>query len=297
MKIDLQIHTNHSDGINSPSEIAELSLKGGLDIISITDHDIISAVKIVQAECDRFDIRVIPAVEIGTVFKSRTIHILGYNIDIESQQLISFLNRNIEYRKQSLLSQLPILNNNLRRAGKAEVEVSHYKNKDPKYYSKPGLAVFMYEEKVVDNYSEAFGYFNGIKNTVFPIEPAEAFSVIHRAGGKAILSHPLAPKVSLKEISLSKLEQEEMVVQFIDQGLNGLECYTTGHSEKDIEFCLEMCKKYNLLITAGSDWHGPLEQKEEGIKEYLPYYLTKLGDLVVPEKIAIKIIEDLGIVI
>lgn len=238
-------------------------------------------------------IKVIPGVEISTTFQGKTIHILGYNIDVDNQDLLRFLNSNTDFRKKRFLDQFLILNENLKRAGKREADISKYREKDTKYYTKPGLTLFLYEEGIIGNQSEGFKYFEGIKHTVPPTTPQDAIEIIHKAGGKAVLSHPLAPRMSLKEISLTKSGQEKIISEFAKQGLDGLECYGTGHNKDDEDFCLQLSEKFNLIITAGSDWHGTLEQLGEDIKKYLPFYLGRLGDLKIPKESVQQIIKNL----
>lgn len=293
MKIDLQIHTTHSDGYNPPAEIVELARKGGVSVLSVTDHDTLSGLDEVEENCKKADIKAISGVEISTTYRGRPLHVLGYNIDTNNEELLSFLKNINEHRKQKFIDQLQILNDNLQAAGRKAVDVKNYLDKDFKYYSYPGLALFMYEEGIIDTRNEGFNYFRGIKETTPPVEPAETFKILHRAGGKAVLSHPFAPKISLKEISSNRKDQEKMVHEFARQGLNGIECYQTGHDNDDVKFCLQMAEKYNLFITAGSDWHGSLEQVGEKIKKYLPHYLNKLGDLVVPKEVIPEIPRNL----
>jgi predicted metal-dependent phosphoesterase TrpH len=81
MRLDLHIHSNHSDGKSGVREILKYALKKGLDAISITDHDTLNgsleAVEIVEEE--KLPIRVIKGVEITTMQG----HILAYGIEKE----------------------------------------------------------------------------------------------------------------------------------------------------------------------------------------------------------------------
>ena len=295
MKIDLQIHTNHSDGHESPEEVIVLAKEGGLDVISVTDHDIISGITSTTTEGAKKNIRVIPAVEITTGFRGQPIHVLGYCIDIENKEFIQFLNSVNEYRKNYFISTMSQVNHNLSEKGKNIVDIEKYKNKESKYYSIPGIALFLYEEKIVEGRNDGFAYLGGIADATPNIEPKEAFTIIHTAGGKAFLSHPFAPLISLKNITENKNEQEQIILDFIKEGLDGLECYQTGHGKEDVAFCLELSEKYNLLISAGSDWHGCLEKTGETIKKWLPFYLHKLGDLDVPQDKIIQILKGLDV--
>lgn len=295
MKIDLQIHTNHSDGRETPEQIIKDAKEGNLDVISITDHDIISAISISTTEAQKVGIKVVPGVEITTGYRGQPIHVLGYCIDPENQEFKEFLNGINEYRKAHFISLMVEINKNLIVAGRPQVDIDHYKDREAKYYSIPGAALFLYEEKIVEGRNDGFAYIIGLPDTAPMLEPKDAFTAIHNAGGKAFLSHPFAPLISLKNISEDKDEQESIVSLFKEQGMDGLECYGTGHSAEDATFALSLVEKYNLLISAGSDWHGCIEKTGPGLKRYLPFYLEKLGDLSVPEDHIKRILSGLGI--
>jgi 3',5'-nucleoside bisphosphate phosphatase len=295
MKIDLQIHTDHSDGRDTPKQIVSDAHSGKLDVIAITDHDIVSAVDITSAEASAYGMKVIPGVEITTGYRGQPIHVLGYCIDTDHPELLSFLNAINEYRKNYFISLIPEINKNLVKNGRPEVDIERYTDKDPKYYSIPGVALFLFEEEVVNERNDGFEYFLGLNDVAPNIEPKDAFEIIRKAGGKSFLSHPFAPLISLKCISEDVDEQEKIVMEFKSQGMNGLECYGTGHSPEDTAFALKLAEKHDLLISAGSDWHGCLEKTGPGLKRYLPFYLEKLGDLAVPPERVAQILKGLEV--
>lgn len=294
-KIDLHIHTNYSDGRSTPHEIIQFAKESGVKIIAITDHDTISGIEETVKETKSVEIEVIRGVEITTGFRNKPLHVLGYNIDIKNEHLNSFLDEINGFRKKYFLAQIPRLNENLRQGGKSIVNDKNYLNKPSRYYSIPGLALFLYEERVVEGRNDGFYYLSGVSDVAPSIEPKNAFEAIHKSGGVAILSHPFAPLLSLKTVGTNREEQENVIMLFKEQGVDGLECYQTGHSPEDISFCLTLAKKYNLLITAGSDWHGSLDQVGETIKQYLPYYLERFGDLEIPEAKISQILEGLRV--
>lgn len=85
-RVDLHIHTNASDGKYSPKEILNIAEKMEIDVISITDHDTISAINEAIVEGEKRKIQVIPGIEISTNYSSE-LHILGYYFDIKNIQL------------------------------------------------------------------------------------------------------------------------------------------------------------------------------------------------------------------
>ena len=74
--------------------------------------------------------------------------------------------------------------------------------------------------------------------------------IIKQSGGKAVLAHP------------SKIEKkynkniEDIIEEFLEKGIEGIEVYNSVHTLEDVKRYLELSKKYNLLITGGSDFHG-----------------------------------------
>lgn len=295
MKIDLQIHTTFSDGMNNPEEISELAHKGGLNVISVTDHDRVDGVERTTKACTQFGIKVISGVEISTTYNGHALHILGYNIDVNNKDFHLFLKKINDFRKEKFIEKFLLLNELLKKSGKKEANIENYKNKDINYYSLTGLVRFLLEEGVVVNFEEGLNFAKTVRGTTPHVEPSSAFEAIHKAGGIAVFSHPFAPKISLKNISIEKIDQELIIKEFKEQGLDGLECYQAGHSSEDVEFCLSLAEKYNLIITAGSDWHGYHPPEDKGIREYLPYYINALGDLDVPEDKVVMMIKLLGV--
>ncbi len=284
------MHTTHSDGQETPGEIINLARNAGVNVISITDHDVVSAVEEAIKKGKEQGVKVIPGVEISTGYNGKLLHILGYNINPKNKELKELLEKINQHQKNHLITQIPALNETLRKAGKKTVKPERYENKDIRYYSFPGIARFLQEEGIIEEVKDGFQYLSGIKGKVPGVTPQEAFSAIHSAGGKAFLSHPLAPKISLKNITQDKKEQEKIILGFKEEGLDGLECYQASHSKEDTEFLLSLCEKHGLLISGGSDWHGEIEKTGESIRNYIPYYIKKFGDLYIPEKDVKKIL-------
>ena len=77
MKADLHIHTKYSDGIYSVQEIINLAKARNLDVIAITDHDVLKGALEAQAY-QNDDLRIIIGMELSTEYNDESIHILGY---------------------------------------------------------------------------------------------------------------------------------------------------------------------------------------------------------------------------
>ena len=64
LKIDLHVHTNHSDSTSSVKKILEAARERGLDGIAVTDHSMINACA--EASTSAPDLVIIPGVEVET---------------------------------------------------------------------------------------------------------------------------------------------------------------------------------------------------------------------------------------
>jgi predicted metal-dependent phosphoesterase TrpH len=74
--------------------------------------------------------------------------------------------------------------------------------------------------------------------------------LIRDLGGVAVLAHPGSTLEPTDEAVIEDLKKA---------GLEGIESYSTYHSAEEIEDFVQLGQKYDLLITAGSDFHGHLK--------------------------------------
>jgi hypothetical protein len=114
----------------------------------------------------------------------------------------------------------------------------------------------MVKKGYITAYEEGFKKYLGVGCPAYvepyKFTPEEAITLIRNAGGVAVLAHPGGFDVSGKRIS------EKDINQFVECGLKGLEVYSYFHDEEKTKFFISLAKKMNLLITGGSDCHGPL---------------------------------------
>ena len=84
-RVNLHLHSCASDGMLSPKEIVAQAKANGLRMISITDHNTMRAYDEIDLE-DK-DIKIVKGIEFdcwdGYVF----MHILGYDVDFECEEL------------------------------------------------------------------------------------------------------------------------------------------------------------------------------------------------------------------
>lgn len=248
MRIDFHIHTTASDGQYSPTEIIKLAKKNGLECIAITDHDTISGLEEACKAGKHSKIRVLNGIEFGTE-EHRYLHILGLNIDRTSsdlQKLCLELEKSRNERKYRIINYLK------------EKDIIIFLEEVEKIsggniIARPHFAQVLVNKGYVKSTREAFDkYLDTEEYQKIERKKAnakECIEVIHKAKGKAILAHPYQLKYNEKKL-------DDLVKNLVGYGLDGIECYYPLHSETQIQYYLELVKKYRLIVSAGSDFHG-----------------------------------------
>lgn len=242
---DLHIHSNYSDGVKSPEEIIKTAIKDNIKYISITDHDSISSQYVTKNNYK--EINIIPGIELSTEYKEMELHILGYFMDIDNnelQELAKELNTQRIKRVEDILFKLNKYD--------IKLDIEDLAIDIDATVGRSHVANAMVKKGYFDNYKSAFrnfliqgkpGYVKG-----FRLNYKECIDVINKAGGVAILAHP-------GQI-YRKIEVENILKELRCFGLKGIEVYHPSHSQGDINKFFNLSKKYKLCITGGSDYHG-----------------------------------------
>src|SRR5690606_10842282 len=110
-KVDLHIHTTHSDGCYPPAESIKKAKTKGTEKISITDHDNLSAIDEATSIGRELSVEVIPGVEISSDVRDKEIHILAYFIETDNKELDRYLNFFREERIKRAIRIVNRLNN------------------------------------------------------------------------------------------------------------------------------------------------------------------------------------------
>lgn len=247
-RIDLHLHTFHSDGTFSPEEVVRRAKELGLSAISVTDHDTVDGVPAARGAAGK-DLEIIPGVEMTVVFRDRELHILGYGIRIEDPEFAALLDR----LKQRRLERIKKMIDKVRERG-ADVtfgEVTAIAG--PGSVGRPHLAEAMIRKGFVKSLKEAFDRYLAddapcfVRDATLTVQ--EAVRMIRAAGGVAVLAHP------------NRLVEDEWVPELVEAGIQGIEVYHSDHSPTVAEKYRRMAEERKLLITGGSDCHGLRKQK------------------------------------
>ncbi len=245
MRVDLHLHTNASDGQYSPTELVELARK--FDVIAITDHDTTDGVREAQqaAEANGAPV-VIPGIELSAEDADGDVHVLGYYVDMENadfQATLSQFRSNRYARGKRMVEKLAAMNMPLEWdrvvaiAGGGAI-------------GRPHVARAMLEAGYVESVKDAFNRYIGNDGPAYVartrLSPEQSVELIHSAGGAAVLAHPGLLK-----------NYRAMILRLMAVGLDGVEVNHPSNSEAVRLDLRGIATASSLIMTGGSDFHGP----------------------------------------
>jgi 3',5'-nucleoside bisphosphate phosphatase len=254
-KADLHIHTNHSDGFYSPRDIVLKAKEKSLDIISITDHDNLSAIKEAIEVGKEQGIEVISGVEISSDIRDKEVHILAYFIEPGNEEVERYLTFFREERKKRALRIL----NKLTLLG-MPISIDDVVEKAETFaIGRPHIAHALLKKGYVNSYFEAFNKYIGNGCPAYEkkvhLSPQSAFKIISDAGGLSFIAHP-------------GNMADDILKELIEAGVDGIEVYHPSHSPQHIKFYKGIVNEYFLLESGGSDFHGGKRDDEKNFGKY-----------------------------
>jgi len=260
-KVDLHMHTMHSDGSNSPAEIVRLAKKNGLDTISITDHDSLNGFSEAFNEGKKLGVEVIPGVEISSDIGDHEVHILGYFMEPDNEELERYL---VFFRGERYKRAIRIVDK-LRTLGFNITIEDILQEAQNSAIGRPHIAQALLHGGFINSYYEAFNKYIGngcpAHEKKVHISPQSAFKIITDAGGLSFIAHPgYMPENILKEL--------------IEEGVDGLEVVHPSHSINQVKYYRGIANEFFLLESGGSDFHGG---KREDEKNFGKFTVTNLA--------------------
>ena len=245
MRIDLHVHSTASDGTLSPAAVVAEARAHGVGILALTDHDTMGGVAEALAAGEAEGVRVIPGVELNTDSPAGEVHVLGYCIPPEDEAFTALLERRSRARIErahKMVQRLhelgmPIaFDHVLRLAGGGNI-------------GRPHVARALVEAGYARNVREAFDRWLYRGGPAYVprdrLTPEEAIAAVKAAGGVPVLAHP------------GRIADQSVIEELIAAGLEGLECFYPEHSPEQTERYLALARKHGLLVTGGTDFHGP----------------------------------------
>jgi hypothetical protein len=253
--IDLHVHSTASDGTLTPSEILAMAVRLGLKAIAITDHDTLAGSAAAISRGIPSTIQFLTGIEISAAAPpgfqfDGSIHLLGYGFDLGNARLASLLDvlkAARENRNPKIIARLNALGMDLH-ADELRPIVGRGVG------GRPHIAQLMVKKGLADSIDDAFDRFLG-KNRPgyvgkYRVPMTDAIGAINDAGGIAVLAHPYLNELNGRD------GFESFLQALISMGLGGIEAIYPDHPETaTAEYC-RLARKYDLIITGGTDYHG-----------------------------------------
>jgi predicted metal-dependent phosphoesterase TrpH len=254
--IDLHIHTVHSDGDWTPEQLFDHLVGEAFSLVAIADHDRVETVMPLQQQAAEKQLPVLAAVEMTTLWKGEMTDVLCYGFDPQQNELDA-LARNVARRQQENTWQVY---ENLQRQG----YITFPRQPEEQWHSelsaileKPSaqqpheLAALLNRHGYVTGATSAGEILSKAGITFAASDMAAVVEAAHRSGTVCLIAHPgRGDGFTRFDVSLLDQLREEIPI-------DGLEVYHPAHTPEQINLYRDYAQKHHLLISSGSDSHGP----------------------------------------
>ena len=257
-RVDLHFHSTYSDGSLNVREVLNVVMRSGVVLASLTDHDTIKGVAEASEIAKEFGIKLIPGVEISTMYEGGEVHILGYDFNPNDSKFNDFLEKRFESRRQKIMETVEKL-----KALGYDVSFDSVVSQSPgPFVGRVNVAKALVNKGYIKSTKDAFTPdLIGDKGAAYVapvgLSPKEAIKKIHMAGGLAVLAHPglyrSPDKYGLKESDVLKM---------VEWGLDGVEAYHSKHTQAVARYYHDVARTHGLMVTVGTDYHYGLYPME-----------------------------------
>ncbi|MEY3029332.1 MAG: hypothetical protein RL198_729 [Actinomycetota bacterium] len=272
-RIDLHLHSHHSDGLDTPAELVSQALEVNLDVIALTDHDTTRGWDEAQRACAAAGIGFIPGIEVSSHStnssgKRISVHLLAYLPDPDHPELKAAL----DATRESRVTRAQRMVERLARDFPISWQDVESGLQQGATIGRPAIADALVRLGIVPNRTDAFQSILSSRGPYYISEQTQdtvsAIRLIRAAGGVPVLAHPLAGWPFSADSS--DLPQAEFEV-LISAGLAGFEVEHRLVPAAAREWLRELAFRHGLIVTGSSDYHGKLG-KENRLGENLTEY-------------------------
>jgi predicted metal-dependent phosphoesterase TrpH len=269
--IDLHLHSNCSDGLDTPTQLIDKAIKLDIKAIALTDHDNIDGIAEFLSYGEEKDIITIPGIEISIKHETerniRDVHIVGLNIDHQS----SALQHTLQMQLKGRINQKKAICRRLKQEWGYDITFSEVREMaSGNSVGRPHIVEIMIKNnplKVKDKTkNELFKMISlGGKAYVhreFELTLEEAIKLIQKSKGIPIIAHP----------GVYELEDRKAFVKMcLDAGAEGIEIEYPYNKNRPYyqnpekakwamnylpKFFSKLADRFDLIKSGGSDYHG-----------------------------------------
>ncbi|MFT5082244.1 MAG: putative metal-dependent phosphoesterase TrpH [Lentisphaeria bacterium] len=270
---DLHCHSDQSDGILSPEELVSRAKLHNVSVLALTDHDTVAGLARAKQQAQLIDLELICGIEFSSQWQNRGIHVVGLNVDVNSEALRSA----VQAQEALRCHRGQVISEKLAALGIPGALAGALKHASSGVVGRPHFAAYLVETGVCRSVQQAFKRYLGtgkpgdVKQLWPEIE--EVVSWVRAAGGVAVLAHPDKYKMTRTKLCT-------LVDEFKASGGQGLEVVSGFQSDVTTQDLAKTAIKYSLHASCGSDFHAPGGSWQElGRFPALPAGLTPVWSL------------------
>lgn len=242
MRIDLHNHSKYSDGLYSVKNLIEIAKKQKVDVLALTDHDSVFGVDEAYEIGAQYGIKVLKGMELSTFYKGNTVHIVAlFKHNIVPKELYDFSQNIIDIRNNRCIKMME----NIRNIYKVKTDMD-YLFKDATIITRANMYQCLIHSNPNLTHEEAHQMVSDKSPAYIPstkLDTVSGLKMLRELDSIAILAHPT-------------LIKRDIVEEIVKLGFDGIEARYPLNKENDFEYFADLAKKYNMFISAGSDFHG-----------------------------------------
>ena len=252
MIVDFHTHSLASDGALAPMELLRRAKAAGVRQFALTDHDTTAGYLSVRHTTEAHEVGLISGVELSCRWATTTVHVVGLNFDADAPEMVAMveqLTQAREERAEKIAKRLVGVGiDGALEGAKAIAKESQI--------GRPHFATWMAEAGAVDSVTEAFDKYLGAGKIgdvkMFWPPLSDVVRAITRAGGVAILAHPL-------KYRLTGMKLRALINDFKAAGGGAIEVLNGRQPETDLKRLSQLAEGNGLMCSVGSDFHRDFE--------------------------------------
>jgi len=250
--VDFHTHSLASDGALAPMELLRRAKAAGVRQFALTDHDTTAGYLSVRHTTEAHEVGLISGVELSCRWATTTVHVVGLNFDADAPEMVAMveqLTQAREERAEKIAKRLVGVGiDGALEGAKAIAKESQI--------GRPHFATWMAEAGAVDSVTEAFDKYLGAGKIgdvkMFWPPLSDVVQAITRAGGVAILAHPL-------KYRLTGMKLRALINDFKAAGGGAIEVLNGRQPETDLKRLSQLAEGNGLMCSVGSDFHRDFE--------------------------------------
>ncbi|MGY3261987.1 putative metal-dependent phosphoesterase TrpH [Frigoribacterium sp. 2355] len=269
--VDLHTHSSVSDGTEAPAALVASAVRAGLDTVALTDHDSTAGWSEATAAVAGTGLTLLPGMELSTRLGLNSVHMLGYLFDPAHPGLVAETARLRDsrlHRAERIVERIA-----------ADYDLTWgdvlAQASSGATLGRPHIADALVAKGYAPDRSAAFAGILHWRSGYY--EPHEAPSpligvrLIREAGGVPVIAHPATRG---REPNVSSEGFEALV----DAGLLGVEIDHRENTSAGKARLLELARRYDLIVTGSSDYHGDGKPNRLGENTTAPGQLDRIVD-------------------